>query len=144
MFPDLTTFMCFERLVPDYHWHRIKSIGIAWDYEVRYDFQYPILPCPTNEQTWKDVCRSISKMEGIQLLRVDLIRCPRGPHHHSGYELSQPLREITNPAVFEYFVFKERDALAGRCGCGCGRAEGFHGSGPFDRWSVVSSTPSVE
>ncbi|KAF2440868.1 hypothetical protein P171DRAFT_84509 [Karstenula rhodostoma CBS 690.94] len=123
-FLDLTTFVCFERLVPNHYWHRIQSICIAWDYdEIHYLFQYHQNPCPANEQTWNEVCQAISKMKGLGFLRVDL--------ELYAEVVLQPLQEITAPAIFEFFVWNKRKAFAGRCGCGCGRAESFHGSGPY-------------
>jgi hypothetical protein len=139
MCSDLTTFLCFERLVPSHQWHRIKSIGIAWDYdEVNYDFQYDHLPCPTNQQTWNEVCRAVSNMKGLGRLRVDVITSPVSPYHDGDYELSQPLQDITTAAILEYFVYNKRKVLVGRCGCGCGRAEGFHESRPFTGPSAAS------
>ncbi|KAL5414651.1 hypothetical protein PMIN04_008931 [Paraphaeosphaeria minitans] len=145
MFPDLTTFLCFERIVPSLHWHHIKSIGIAWDYEeVNYDFQYDHLPCPTNAKTWKEVYREFSKMKGLERLRVDLKNCPLSPYQDSDFDLQQPLRDITIPAVLELFVYGKRKALAAVCGCGCAGTEGrCCGSETLDQLSLEydSSSP---
>ncbi|KAL5389697.1 hypothetical protein DPSP01_002191 [Paraphaeosphaeria sporulosa] len=138
MFSDLTSFLCFERLVPSHHWHRIKSIGITWDYdEVGHDFEYDHLPCPTNEETWKEVCRAVSEMKGLEHLRVDLEKCPMNPYQASDLDLQQPLRDITAPIVLDLFVYGKRKALTAICGCGCGGIEGrCYGSVAFDQTSL--------
>jgi hypothetical protein len=72
------------------------------------------------------------KMKGLGLLTVNLNTVQTDPYKDGDVELSQPLREITGPALLHLYVYGERKALTGRCGCGCGRAEGFHGSGPWN------------
>jgi hypothetical protein len=82
-------------------------------------------------------------MEGLERLRVALIECPLSLYHDGDYALSQPLREITRPGVFQYFVYQKKKALYGRCACGCGRTKGFHGSGPWDVARVEGDSESL-
>lgn len=130
IFPDLTTYLCFERLVPGCHWHRIQSLSFSWDYcETYYIFDYDIAPCPANKRTWEEVCRAVSQMEGLERVSVKLVETPLDPYGED--EILQPLGDIKRPIVLECFEFNERRALVGRCWCGCGRrAEDSHERAP--------------
>lgn len=124
VFPDLSTFKCFERLVPRSQFHGIKRMSLAWNYgEVGWDFEYNHLPCPSNEQTWKEVCKAVSEMRGLEFVRVLLENCPGSPYQDSDLDLQQPLWKIQKSAMVELFVYGEKKELTRMCGCGCGRTK---------------------